>query len=115
MTRHVLSPAVVFSVAFLGLIGCGEGGSRKEKNDGAVRVISYSPQTSIDSAETITIRFDKPVVEPSQVAKAAEGVVAIKPTFAWKAYWHDAKTLVIDPTGPMASSTTYQVALAGEL
>jgi hypothetical protein len=75
---------------------------------------SFSPKGSVDSAETITIVFDKPVVPASMVAKDAGNVWSAKPAFPAKAYWHDTKTLVIDPE-KLASSTKYEVKLEGDL
>jgi hypothetical protein len=97
--------------ALFGLGGCGGDPPKRE-----VQVMSYSPTGAIDSAETITIRFDKPVVAAAQVAQPIDpSALAVVPAFPWKGYWHDTRTLVIDPTAPLASSTKYTVKLAGEL
>jgi uncharacterized protein YfaS (alpha-2-macroglobulin family) len=94
----------------LGLVlGCGSDASKSE-----VQVTSFSPNGSVDSAETITIRFDKPVVPETMIAKDAGTVWSATPAFPAKAYWHDTKTLVIDPE-KLASSTKYEVKLAGDL
>jgi uncharacterized protein YfaS (alpha-2-macroglobulin family) len=97
------------ALLFVALAACGQS-SKSE-----IQVSSYSPQGSVDSAESITIRFDKPVVPETMVAKEPGNVIAVKPEFAYKAYWFDRKTLVIDPVGKLASSTKYSVALVGAL
>ena len=103
----------VLAVAPLFGLGTGCGGDPPKRE---VEVTAFSPTGAIDGAETITIRFDKPVVPATQVAQPVDAaVVTVAPAFPWKGYWHDTRTLVIDPSAPLASSTTYTVKLAGEL
>jgi len=78
--------------------------------------MSFTPEGAIDKAETIVIRFDKPVVEQAMVSKPADpATVRVTPAFAWKGFWQDQQTLVIDPTERLVPSTKYKVALAGDL
>ena len=42
-------------------------------------------------------------------------LLRVAPTFPWKGHWHDTRTMVIDATERLASSTRYEVALAGPL
>nr|HEX4318707.1 MG2 domain-containing protein [Kofleriaceae bacterium] len=79
--------------------------------------MSYSPRGTVDSATApVAITFDKPVVAPAQVGKPADPrTVTITPAIAWKGFWRDRQTLVIDATDPLAPSTRYTVSLAGEL
>ena len=104
---RVLSPVVLG----LGLaLGCGGG------KKGDLQVMSYAPQGPVDKAEAVEIRFDKPVVGEALVGKPADAtMVTIRPAVAWKGYWQDRQTLVVEPTEPLAASTRYQVTLAGEL
>jgi hypothetical protein len=78
--------------------------------------MSFSPQGTIDTAEPVQIRFDRPAVDASMVGKpAAPGSVLITPAVTWKGFWQDRQTLVIEPTAALAPSTRYEVQLAGEL
>ena len=81
-----------------------------------LRVVSFTPRGAIDAAQPIELRFDRPAVDADQVSRAADpGSVAIVPPIAWRGYWQDRETLVVEPTEPLARSTRYQVTLAGEL
>lgn len=81
-----------------------------------LQVMSYTPEGSIEGAESIVIRFDKPVVEDALVSQAPDpSMIAVSPEFPWKGYWQDRSTLVIDPVERLAASTRYQVALRGQL
>lgn len=92
--------------------GCGGGNAAK----GDLQVMSYAPQGPVDKAEPVEIRFDKPVVDEAMVGKPADPTsVTIAPAVAWKGYWQDRQTLSIEPTAPLAASTKYRVALAGDL
>lgn len=102
-------PLATYPILLGLVIGCGGEPTRSE-----VQVTSYTPQGSIDGAETITIRFDKPVVPDALVARDAGAVYRAEPAFPAKAYWHDTRTLVIDPER-LAPSTRYAVELVGEL
>ncbi|HEU0031320.1 MAG TPA: Ig-like domain-containing protein [Kofleriaceae bacterium] len=89
------------------------GGSTAHRD---LKVMSFTPEGAIEKAESIVIRFDKPVVEAGLVSKPADpSSVKVTPAFAWKGYWQDTRTLVIDPSGPLAPSTKYDVTLTGEL
>ncbi len=101
--------AVPPSLLVLGL-SCG-GSTRRD-----LKVMSYAPQGPVDKAEPVEIRFDKPVVDERMVGKPADpNTVKLQPAIAWKGYWQDRQTLVIESTEPLAASTRYQVKLAGEL
>src|SRR5690348_13192830 len=79
-------------------------------------IASYGPRGVIDRAEPIEIALDHPAVEDDQVGQpVAAGAVAIAPAVPWTGYWQDRQTMVIEPTGPLAPSTRYQVTVAGEL
>lgn len=81
-----------------------------------VRVMSFSPQGAVDKAESIVIRFDKPVVAKALVNQpVAAADVRVSPSFLFKGYWQDAQTLVLEPVAPLAASTRYEVALVGAL
>lgn len=83
---------------------------------GDLQVMSYAPQGPVDKAEPVEIRFDKPVVDESMVGKPADpSTVTISPTLAWKGFWQDRQTLMIEPTDALAASTRYKVSLAGPL
>src|SRR5688500_6552105 len=98
MTRRQNSSALI---ALLGLFGCGGDAPRSE-----VQVTSFSPNGTIDSAETITIRFDKPVIDDAKIAQPIDpSAIRVEPAFPWKGYWHDKHTMVIDPTSRLTSST----------
>ena len=117
LTRHhVLATYSIATGALAGILGlllagCGGGGPHRD-----LQVMAYSPQGSIEKAELVEIKFDKPVVEDALVGKAAAaGSVEITPAIPWKGYWQDRQTLAIEPTDALAPSTRYRVALAGEL
>ncbi len=81
-----------------------------------LQVMSYSPQGAVDKVQPVEIRFDKPVVGDDMIGKpAAPTSVTIAPSIAWKGYWQDRQTLVIEPIDALAPSTRYEVSLAGEL
>ncbi|MGE5185074.1 MAG: alpha-2-macroglobulin family protein, partial [Acidobacteriota bacterium] len=81
-----------------------------------LQVMSYSPQGAVDKAQPVEIRFDKPVVGEDMIGKpAAATSVVIAPAIAWKGFWQDRQTLVIEAIDPLAPSTRYEVSLAGEL
>jgi hypothetical protein len=81
-----------------------------------LKVMSYAPQGAVDKAEPVEIRFDKPVVDAAMVGSPADAsTVKIAPAIAWKGYWHDRQTLVIESTEALAPSTRYQITLAGDL
>jgi len=81
-----------------------------------VQVMSFTPSGTIDKAETIVIRFDKPVIDVKLVSKPADPrTVTVSPAFAWTGFWQDQRTLVIDPAAKLAGSTKYEIALTGEL
>lgn len=91
-------------------LSCG-GGARRD-----LQVMSFAPGGAIDKAEPISMKFDKPVVDEAMVGKPADpSSVSVSPAVAWKGYWQDRATLVIDPTDPLAPSTRYTVSLAGAL
>jgi alpha-2-macroglobulin len=99
-------------------VSCSGGGTRAPAaaTDAEVQVLSFAPKGPIEAAEPITIKFDKPVIAEAMVGKPADpGTVAISPAFSWTGYWQDQRTLVIEPSGKLAPSTRYEVALAGEL
>jgi alpha-2-macroglobulin len=81
-----------------------------------VNVLSYSPRGEQATATPIEVRFDRPVVDESEVGKpAAEDVVVLTPTVAWKGYWQDRQTLVVEPQVALVESTEYSVQLGGSL
>ncbi len=93
-------------------LGVACGGSKK----GDLQVMSYAPSGPVDKAEAVEIRFDKPVVDEAQVGKPADATtVSISPKIAWKGFWQDRQTLMIEPTEALAASTRYQVSLGGTL
>src|SRR5688572_28559825 len=93
------------------LASCGGGSSAND-----VQVMSFSPTGAVDGDATITIRFDRPVVDEPRIAGAVEPeLVVVSPAVPWRGFWQDQRTLVVDPTAPLASSTRYRVALGGEL
>ncbi|MCW5802873.1 MAG: hypothetical protein KIT31_10845 [Deltaproteobacteria bacterium] len=93
-------------------LSCSGGGAVQRD----VQVMSYTPTGSVDRAEAIVIRFDKPIVGDALVGKPADPhTVSVSPPFAWKGFWQDTRTLVVDPTDKLAPSTRYTVALTGEL
>ncbi len=112
--RHALSGKLTSPAALAGmamLLSCG--GSTAHRD---IKVMSFTPDGSIEKAETIVIRFDKPVVDEAMVSKPADpATVTIAPAFEWKGFWQDTRTLVIDPTARLLPSTKYKVSLAGEL
>jgi hypothetical protein len=92
-------------------VGCGGHPSQHQ-----LHVMSYGPQRPIDKAEPIEMRFDQPVVPAELVGSPAlPTTIAVSPAFPWKGYWQDRQTLIVEATGPLAPSTRYQVALAGDL
>ena len=108
-STRLTSPSALAGLALA--LSCGGGASRHD-----LQVLSYTPDRAIENAETITIRFDQPVVAESAVSKPADPkTVAVSPAFAWTGFWQDTRTLVIDPTERLAPSTRYTVALQGEL
>lgn len=99
-------------VFLLAVAACG--GGQQPKTD--LQVMSFGPQGSVDKAEPVEIKFDKPVVPETMVGKPADPTaVAITPAVAWKGFWQDRQTLTIEPAGELAASTRYKVALQGEL
>jgi uncharacterized protein YfaS (alpha-2-macroglobulin family) len=81
-----------------------------------LQVMSFSPQGAIDKVEAVEIRFDRPAIGEDLVGKpAAPGSIEITPHIAWKGFWQDRQTLVVEPTEALAPSTRYEVQLAGEL
>ncbi|HEX4417347.1 MAG TPA: Ig-like domain-containing protein, partial [Kofleriaceae bacterium] len=103
--------AVVSAVVWL---GCG-GASPHD-----LQVMSYAPRGALEHAAPVEIKFDKPVVDAALVGTPiAPGTVTIAPAagkaIQWKGHWQDRQTLTLEPTGPLAGSTRYHVALAGEL
>ncbi|HET9623236.1 MAG TPA: MG2 domain-containing protein [Kofleriaceae bacterium] len=78
--------------------------------------MSYAPRGAIERAVPLEIKFDKPVVDEDRVGKPADpDAVTITPAVAWKGFWQDRQTLTIEATAPLASSTRYSIALAGDL
>ncbi len=67
------------------------------------------------STSPIEIRFDQPVGGTIDRSRPAEGLARVTPAFAYRSSWRDDATLVIEPLEPLAPSTRYEVALAGEL
>ena len=105
---RLTSPCALAGLALL--LSCGGNPHRD------VQVMSYSPEGAIEKAETIVIRFDKPVVAEALVSKPADPkTVVVTPAFRWSGFWQDQRTLVIDPTERLAPSTKYSVALTGDL
>lgn len=81
-----------------------------------LNVLSYSPSGDQATATPIEVRFDKPVIEEREVGKpAAPDVVTLQPNVAWKGYWQDRQTLIVEPQAPLAESTQYSVKLGGGL
>lgn len=81
-----------------------------------LHVLSYSPSGEQASATPIEVRFDKPVIEEREVGKpASPDVIALAPSVAWKGYWQDRQTLIVEPQAPLAESTEYAVRLGGGL
>lgn len=101
--------ALLFPVLLAG--SCGGGGVHND-----VQVMSYSPKGTVDRAESVVIRFDKPVIPKVLVSKPVDPRdVAITPSFTYKGYWQDQQTMVLDPDQQLTPSTRYQVALLGTL
>jgi alpha-2-macroglobulin len=89
-------------------------GSPRQPTD--LHVLSYSPTGEQASAAPIEVRFDKPVIEESEVGKpAATDSLTLAPPVPWKGYWQDRQTLVVEPQAPLAESTEYAVKLGGWL
>jgi len=86
------------------LAACGASGSRL---GGDLRVVGFAPEAAMTSTSPIEIRFDQPVGGPIDAR--------VTPAFAYRSFWRDDATLVIEPLEPLALSTRYEVALAGEL
>ncbi|MEO8699520.1 MAG: MG2 domain-containing protein, partial [Kofleriaceae bacterium] len=108
---RLTSPCALAGLALL--LSCG--GPRPAGNR-ELQVLAFSPEGTIDKAEQITIRFDKPVVAESAVGKPADpATVAVSPAFTWSGFWQDTRTLVVDPTERLAASTKYTVTLQGDL
>src|SRR3569623_2088075 len=81
---------------------CGASGSRTD-----LHVVGFAPEAAMTSTSPIEIRFDQPV--------GGEIDARVTPAFAYRSFWRDDATLVIAPLAPLALSTRYEVALAGEL
>jgi len=97
-------------VSLVAFVACGGG------KKGDLQVMSYAPAGSVDKAEVVEIRFDKPVVDEAQVGKPADATtVTISPNIPWRGFWQDRQTLMVEPTEALAASTRYQVALGGAL
>ncbi|MGE0549418.1 MAG: alpha-2-macroglobulin [Kofleriaceae bacterium] len=111
MIRHVRTTALIgVAGALVAVSSCGGGGPRD------LHVMSFSPQGPIDKTEPLEIRFDKPVIDAAMVGTpVSPGTVTIGPEVAWKGFWQDRQTLLIEPTTDLAPSTRYRVSLAGEL
>ncbi|HEX4455683.1 MAG TPA: MG2 domain-containing protein [Kofleriaceae bacterium] len=93
------------------LAACGSHRSQHE-----LHVMSYGPQRPIDKAEPIELRFDQPVVPAELVGTPAlPDAITVRPAFAWKGYWQDRQTLIVEATAQLAPATRYQVALGGQL
>ncbi|MBV8762840.1 MAG: hypothetical protein JO257_36485 [Deltaproteobacteria bacterium] len=91
------------TAVLLGLVAaCGASGSRSD-----LRVVGFAPEAAMTSTSPIEIRFDQPVGGPIDAH--------VSPAFAYRSSWRDDMTLVIEPLEPLAPSTRYEVALAGEL
>ena len=87
----------------LGLVAaCGASATRSD-----LRVVSFAPDAAMTSTTPIEIRFDQPVGGTIDAR--------VTPAFAYRSFWRDDATLVIEPLEPLAPSTRYEVALAGEL
>ncbi|HEV7555106.1 MAG TPA: MG2 domain-containing protein, partial [Kofleriaceae bacterium] len=81
-----------------------------------LQVIAFAPRGAVDTTQPVEIHFDKPVVDESRVGKPADpSAVKIAPAIAWKGYWQDRQTLVIEATEAMSPSTRYAVSLVGDL
>ena len=83
---------------------CGASGSRTDAN---LRVVGFAPEAAMTSTSPIEIRFDRPV--------GGRIDARVTPAFAYRSFWRDDVTLVIEPLEPLAPSTRYEVALAGDL
>lgn len=94
------TPAVL-----LALVGaCGASGSRTD-----LRVVGFAPEAAMTSTSPIEIRFDQPVAPTRRID------ARVTPALAYRSFWRDDATLVIEPLEPLAPSTRYEVSLAGEL
>ena len=92
------TPALLLAVSS----ACGATGSRSD-----LRVVGFAPEAAMTSTSPIEIRFDQPVGGPIDTR--------VSPAFAYRSFWRDDATLVLEPLEPLAPSTRYEVALAGEL
>lgn len=108
-----LTPAVAAALTAalgLALLSCGTPPTRD------LHVLSYSPSGEQATATPIEVRFDKPVIEEREVGKpAAPDVIELMPKVAWKGYWQDRQTLIVEPQVALAESTEYAVRLSGGL
>ncbi|HSN25894.1 MAG TPA: hypothetical protein VLT45_06395, partial [Kofleriaceae bacterium] len=97
----------------LALVGaCGASSSRPA---GELRVVGFAPEAAMTSTSPIEIHFDRPVGGPIDRSLSAARLARVTPAFAYRSFWRDDATLVIEPLEPLAPSTRYEVALAGEL
>src|SRR5690349_24896723 len=91
-------------------------GSNRRQRPVDLAVTSYSPTEATETASSIEIQFDRPVVDATAVGSAIDPAwIAITPAVAWTGHWKDRQSLAIAPTGELAAATTYHVALAGDL
>lgn len=108
VTSALVTSALATSA--IALLSCGSPPTRD------LHVLSYSPSGEQATATPIEVRFDKPVIEEREVGKpAAPDVVALSPSVAWKGYWQDRQTLIVEPQVALAESTEYSVRLGGGL
>jgi len=79
-------------------------------------VTTFSPARTAGEATPIEVSFDRPVIDDAEVGTAVDpATVTVTPAVSWTGRWKDRYTLVIEPSEPLAASTRYRVALAGEL
>jgi alpha-2-macroglobulin len=112
--RRLVSLRLTSSITLAGFafaLSCGGNNPRRD-----LQVMSFAPAGAIDQPEQIVIRFDRPVVEEAMVTRPVDtAAVTVTPRFAWKGFWRDRQTLVIDPVERLQPSTRYTMALGRSL
>ena len=102
--------SVVSVLGAAALLSCG--GSQPRD----LTVTSFSPDQSIEYEVPIEVRFDRPVIEATQVGSAVDPeTVSLEPAVEWAGHWRDRQTIVLDPSGELRGGARYTVRLKGEL
>ncbi|HVV88583.1 MAG TPA: Ig-like domain-containing protein [Kofleriaceae bacterium] len=102
--------AAVTAALLAAAAGCGPGAHHD------LAVTTFSPARTSDGRAPIEIRFDRPVVDETQVGTSVDDrSLTLAPAAPWHGRWEDRQTLVVEPDGALAPSTRYTVKLAGAL